>query len=104
MYCLSLFIALKVTTCYNKLDKEMQYGTKKVGERIKKLRIELTNMSQEEFAKHIGVDRTYMSRLESGQKNPTLETLNKVCDGLNITLKVFFDFSDSDIESSRRKI
>ncbi len=77
---------------------------KKVGERIKKLRIELTNMSQEEFAKHIGVDRTYMSRLESGQKNPTLETLNKVCDGLNITLKVFFDFSDSDIESSRRKI
>ena len=50
-------------------------------------------MSQEEFAKYIGVDRTYMSRLESRKKNLTLETLSKICVGLGITLKDFFDFN-----------
>lgn len=79
---------------------------KLVGERIKKLRIEKANMSQEDFAKHIGVDRTYLCRLESGQKNPTLETLNKVCDGLNITIKEFFDFDDSNLinKQDRREV
>lgn len=69
-------------------------GQKLVGERIRKLRIEKLNMSQEEFAKLINVDRTYLCRLENGQKNLTLETLNKVCIGLSISLKEFFDFED----------
>ena len=73
---------------------------KLVGERIKTLRIEKLNMSQEDFAKLIDVDRTYLCRLESGQKNLTLETLNKVCAGLSLSLKDFFDFISSDYEDS----
>lgn len=65
---------------------------KLVGKRIKYLRINKLGMSQEDFAKKIGVDRTYFCRLESGKKNLTLETLNKVCEGLGMTLKEFFDF------------
>lgn len=63
-----------------------------IGERIRLLRIQRTNLSQEDFARLIGVDRTYMCRLENGKKNPTLETLNKVCVGIGISLKEFFDF------------
>lgn len=63
-----------------------------IGERIRNLRIELLNISQEDFAKKINLDRTYMSKIEAGKQNLTLETLNKICDGLGITMKELFDF------------
>ena len=65
---------------------------KLVGKRIKCLRINKLGMSQEDFAKKIGVDRTYFCRLEAGKKNLTLDTLNKVCEGLEMSLKDFFNF------------
>lgn len=68
-----------------------------IGERIRYLRNSLLNISQEEFAKKIGLDRTYMSKIEAGKQNLTLETLNKICEGLGITLKELFDF---DLPSS----
>ena len=71
-------------------------NSKLVGKRIKYLRVTKLGVSQEEFAKKIGIDRTYFCKLEAGKKNPTLETLNKICAGLNITLKDFFDFDGSD--------
>lgn len=69
---------------------------KLIGDRIKNLRVERTGLVQEEFGKKIGLDRTYMSRVESGQKNMTIETLVKICDGLGITLKDFFDFNEGE--------
>ena len=65
---------------------------KLIGDRVKKLRTQNTSFSQEEFAKIVGLDRTYMSRVESGKQNITIETLFRICDGLDISLKDFFDF------------
>lgn len=62
----------------------------KIGETIKFLRNKNTNLSQEEFAMKIGFDRTYLSKVESGHKNITLETLSEICKGLGVTLKEFF--------------
>lgn len=73
---------------------------KVIGERIKFLRTSLLNMSQEDFAKKIGLDRTYMSKIEAGKQNLTLETLNKICEGLGITLKELFNFDDPSIEEA----
>ena len=42
--------------------------------RIIKLRLE-SNLSREEYAKKVGIERTNLSRLESGKKNPNLSTL-----------------------------
>ena len=50
---------------------------KAIGERIKELRLK-NSMSQEAFAEKIGLDRSYICRIESGQKNLTLETLIKI--------------------------
>ena len=61
-----------------------------IGKRVKILRITKTNMNQEDFSKMIGVDRTYLSRLETGKQNITIENLNVICNGLQITLKEFF--------------
>ncbi len=62
----------------------------KVGETIKFLRIKNTNLSQEEFATKVGLDRSYLSRVESGQKNITLETLDVICQGLGVSITDFF--------------
>ena len=64
---------------------------KLIGERIKYLRTHKIYLSQEDFSVKLGYDRTYMSRVESGRQNITIETLIKICEGLEISLKDFFD-------------
>lgn len=66
------------------MQKEM------IGQRIKELRISKTNLSQEDFAKKIGVDRTYLSKVENGKQNLTMESISLICSGLNISLNEFF--------------
>lgn len=62
----------------------------KIGDTIRFLRLKNTGLSQEDFAASINFERTYMSRIESGKKNITLETLNSICVGLGITITEFF--------------
>ncbi|AWK44616.1 transcriptional regulator [Photorhabdus laumondii subsp. laumondii] len=49
-------------------------------------------MSQEAFADKCGLDRTYISGIERGVRNPTLEVINVIASGLQIELKDLFDF------------
>ncbi len=62
----------------------------KIGNRIKELRINKLKITQEEFAKILGVDRTYLSRVESGKQNLTLNTLIDICSKLDVSLSEFF--------------
>lgn len=62
-----------------------------IGKRVRDLRITKTDLSQEEFAKKTNLDRSYLSRLESGKQNITIENLNNICNGLGISLKTFFE-------------
>jgi len=50
---------------------------KKVGENISKLR-KAKKLSQGELAKILGVNRSYISTLENGSRNPSVETLQKI--------------------------
>ena len=65
-----------------------------VGYRIKELRINEANLTQEQLAKKLNWDRTFLSRVESGKQNLTLESLELVCKALKIDLKDFFAFMD----------
>ena len=62
---------------------------KKFGMRVKKLRKE-KDMSQEELAFQIGVDRSYMGFVERGERNPTLDKIVKIANSLNISLSELF--------------
>ncbi len=66
---------------------------KAVGTRVKKIRTD-KNISQEAFAGQLGYDRAYLSRVESGKQNITIETFKRICDGLGVTVKEFFDFKE----------
>ena len=53
------------------------------GENLKNFRKE-RNISQEEFAFRAELDRTYISGLECGKRNPTLKILVKLAHALNM--------------------
>ena len=58
---------------------------KKVAEIRKK-----QHLSQEELADRCNVHRTYIGSVERGEKSPTLNTVQKIADGLFINIKDFF--------------
>lgn len=61
------------------------------GQRIKKIRIDKT-MSQEELAFSCGLHRTYISDVERGTRNISIDNIYKISKALNISLKDLFDF------------
>ncbi len=63
----------------------------KVGQRIKELRTK-QGLSQEEFAFRCELDRTYITSLERGKRNISLENLEKIAKAFNMTLSEFFNF------------
>ncbi|WP_340621607.1 helix-turn-helix domain-containing protein [Xenorhabdus siamensis] len=64
------------------------------GQRIRYLRKE-AGMSQEAFADKCGLDRTYVSGIERGVRNPTLEIIYVIANGLQIELNELFSFETS---------
>ena len=63
---------------------------KKFGHRVKELRI-ASGMTQEAFADHCGFARTYMSRVETGGANPSLDAIKTLADALKVEIKVLFE-------------
>jgi len=68
--------------------------TEKVGQRIRELRLK-QNLSQEKLALKAGVDRTYLAGVESGKRNATITSIDKIVTALGVELKDFFDFQKS---------
>ncbi|WP_089053931.1 helix-turn-helix domain-containing protein [Flavobacterium oncorhynchi] len=63
----------------------------KVGKRIQEIRIE-KNISQQDLAAKCNFEKSNMSRLEKGNANATLSTLEKVCDALQVDYIELFKF------------
>ncbi|NLG05684.1 MAG: helix-turn-helix transcriptional regulator [Clostridia bacterium] len=47
-------------------------------------------ISQEKYALKIGMDRTYYASVESGKRNISLQNIEKICNGFEITLSELF--------------
>jgi transcriptional regulator with XRE-family HTH domain len=60
-----------------------------VGTNIRKLR-QAKGISQETLAFEAGIDRSYLSEVESGRKNVGIEVLEKVAKALGVSPKVLF--------------
>ncbi|MFL9951935.1 helix-turn-helix transcriptional regulator [Paraburkholderia nemoris] len=60
-----------------------------LGKRIKQCR-HAVDKSQETLAFEAHVDRTYISAIERGVANPSVETLANICHALNVTLSELF--------------
>jgi transcriptional regulator with XRE-family HTH domain len=53
-----------------------------------KERRKILNVTQETLAEISGVGLRTLKQLESGKGNPTLETLQKICDALGLEIKL----------------
>ncbi|WP_121353337.1 helix-turn-helix domain-containing protein [Flavisolibacter nicotianae] len=62
----------------------------KVGQRIRELRRQL-ELSQEALANKAEVDRTYMTDVENGRRNISIEILEKIIAALEVSFAEFFD-------------
>ena len=62
----------------------------KIGQRIRSLRKEL-NLSQEALALKSEVDRTYMTDVENGRRNVSIEILQKIISALEVSFTEFFN-------------
>lgn len=71
----------------------------KVGQRIRSHRLRM-NMSQEELAERCGLHPTYIGQLERGEKNATLESIDRVARGLSVSLGSLFENVSGEDESS----
>lgn len=62
----------------------------RLGNRIRKLR-EQAGISQERLGLLSGLHRTYVGAIERGERNPSVLSLQKIADALNVTVKDLFD-------------
>ena len=63
--------------------------TTKLGERIKQIRLS-KGISQEKFALSIEMDRTYYASVESWKRNISIINIEKIANGLEISLEELF--------------
>ena len=62
----------------------------KIGDRIKELR-KAKDLSQEALANIAEVDRTYMTKVETGKRNVTVKILDKIILALDTDFTSFFN-------------
>jgi transcriptional regulator with XRE-family HTH domain len=68
------------------------------GDAVRRLRAD-RGFSQEDFAAHAGISRTYMSEIERGVTNVSLDTIDKLARGLELGLGKLFH----EVENQRSR-
>jgi len=72
------------------MDKKQFLG-KRIGEIRKR-----EGLSQEKLAERVGISAQYVSNIERGKENPTLDLLLGLADALKVSLAEMCDFEDMD--------
>lgn len=77
----------------------MQELQKALGARIRELRRK-KGFSQESFADHCGLHRTYMGSIERGEHNLTIQTVLTIARGLGMTVSKLLSGIENHIRPS----
>ena len=73
----------------------------KLGEKIKLLR-KSKNISQDQLASMLNINRNYLSRVETGKSEPSSSVLKNIATIFNIDLNSLLDIKKSDEESAKK--
>ncbi|EZH64729.1 hypothetical protein DH09_19620 [Bacillaceae bacterium JMAK1] len=66
------------------------------GKKVRQVRLLAGEMTQEELAFACELHRTYVSDIERGKRNVSLDNIQKLATALNVTPKDLFEFSTLD--------
>ena len=67
----------------------------RVGNRIRRLRFDHDEMTQEELANHAGCTRQTIIALEQGKYSPSLELAFRIAKVFGVTLEEVFEYEES---------
>ena len=67
---------------------------KHIGQRIRNYRVQ-EGYSQEKLAEISGCHPTYIGQIERGEKNATLESIEKIASALKLPLSKLFEFLEN---------
>lgn len=67
----------------------------RLGNRIRQLR-RTSNLTQEQLAELADMNVTFLGQIERGAKSPTVDTLGKIADALQISLAELFAFDGDE--------
>lgn len=73
-----------------KSERELLFN---LGQKIKRIRLD-KDISQIALATEINIEKSNMSRIESGRTNPTFLTLSKIAKALNVELSFLVDMKE----------
>lgn len=76
--------------------------SKVIQEALRRYRQNL-HLSQEQLAEYANLDRTYISGFERGIRNISLQSLEKILIGLNLTCNDFFNLCINEIRSGENE-
>ena len=62
------------------------------GDAVRKARTK-AGLTQEDLADKSGLDRSYIGGVERGERNPTLTVIEKIAEGLGISVADLFSYS-----------
>ena len=68
---------------------EQAFNIKQFGQNLRALR-KRKGFSQEGFALHAGLDRTYIGGIERGERNPALKTILQLAEALGVDVTELF--------------
>ena len=66
----------------------------KIGQVVKRLRQE-RHLSQEQLSSQCGIDQHYLSNIESGQRNVSVEVVERLASFFNLSLSSFFSLVEA---------
>ena len=75
---------------------------KQLGACIRDLRLDI-GLSQVEFGEKCGFYKTYLSRVENGNANPTINALEVIANGLGLTVFELFDRVREQMQVPRKQ-
>lgn len=78
---------------YIAVDAAAMEVLQRLGQNIRRLR-RAKGLGQEKFALQFGIDRTYVSGIERGVRNPTVTVVQRFADALEVPISELFAESE----------
>src|SRR5471030_2949614 len=101
--CLQKVLALITIHAPHTRNKQQSESSMNIGETIRNYRLQ-RGMSQGDIEKRTGLLRCYLSRVENGHTVPSLDTLAKIAQALDIPLAQFFAEDSLGREMNTQKL
>ena len=76
-----------------------------LGNAVKELR-KKRGLTQGNFCEQIGITQSYLSQVEKGHKEPSIDVIKKIADALGTPIPVLFWFTltEEDVDDNKREV